>query len=176
MFHPAFPSRQAFTLIELILVLVIIATLVAVASPTLGRLHRKSKLDAAARTIVALHAEARSRALRDGRAYRVVIEPAEHRAWIEGQAAGGFTATADAAGREVVLDKTITLEFDDAPEDNGLYFLVCRPDGMTQPTGIVLTGAGDREVLLYCPSASEGMVVGEVGDDTPPAWGGELEL
>lgn len=174
---PSRPRFRGFTLIELILVLVIIATLIAVASPALGRLNRKSKLDGVARTIVALHAEARSRALREGKTYRVVIEPEERLAWIETQAAGGYAPTADTAGREVTLDKTVTMEFDNVLEDGGEYFLKCRPDGVTQAsTTITLTTREGREVLLYYPSASEALVIGQPGDDTEPTWGGDIEF
>ena len=65
------------------------------------------------------------------------------------------------------------MRFDSATQEGERYAFVCRPNGVVQPVRIRLEGAYGREVLVYCPSASEAMIIGEPGDETALQWGGD---
>lgn len=176
MTHPPATSRPAFTLIELILVMVIISILIAVASPALSRLNRGQRIDGLARTLVALHEQARSLAMRDGRAYRLVIDPDEHEAWIEAEQAGGYAELTQSWGRRIAIDKTITLSFEGATRDGDEYTFACLANGVVQPGYIELVGASGREVRVAAPSASESFVIADADEATPSyGWGDDVD-
>jgi prepilin-type N-terminal cleavage/methylation domain-containing protein len=88
--------RRAFTLLEMILVLAVIAFLIAVALPSVQAMLSDVKLQAAADHFRARLAEARSRAILESRPYRIAampgdssyrIAPDSPEFWGEGQAA-----------------------------------------------------------------------------------------
>lgn len=162
---------MGFTLIELILVLVIIAAMVAVAAPSLSRMNRKQRIDGQARLLISLHASARSLAMRDGRPTRLVIDPDEHEVWIEVQQGGGYQEQKRSDGRRVALSPRVEMTFERAGRESGRYTLACEPNGVTQPVAIELKDDTGREALVYCPSASEGLVAGEPGDTVTLTWG-----
>lgn len=172
MTHPPATSRPAFTLIELILVMVIISILIAVASPALSRLNRGQRIDGLARTLVALHEQARGLAMRDGRSTRLVIDPDEHEVWIELEQPGGYAEVAESWGRRIAIDKTITLSFEGATRDGDTYTFACRANGVVQPGRVELLGASGREVRVETPSASEGFVIAKADQAEPDyEWG-----
>jgi type II secretion system protein H len=69
--------RDAFTLMELLLVLAIVAMLLAVAYPSMMSLYDDFKLKAAADHLAARFAETRSLAIEQGQAYRVAVKPGD---------------------------------------------------------------------------------------------------
>jgi type II secretion system protein H len=70
--------RRGFTLLELMLVCIIVATLSAVVAPVLTGSSERTHLDATARAVVALARGARARASAEGRAYFLIIDGDKH--------------------------------------------------------------------------------------------------
>jgi type II secretory pathway pseudopilin PulG len=68
-------KRQGTSLFELILVLAIIVVASALAVPSLGSLYGSYKLNGAVDSVRSAWAEARARAIEEGRAYRFAVEP-----------------------------------------------------------------------------------------------------
>jgi hypothetical protein len=74
----------------------------------------------------------------------------------------------------VDLDPRIAMRFEHEGRASGNITMDCRPTGVTQPVAIELTDGRGRAVLLYCPSACEGLVVaapGISGDTVTLTWG-----
>lgn len=69
------PRRSGFTLLELTLVLVLIVILAAMAYPSMEAMYVDAKLRAGADHLRARFAEARARAIDEGRAYRFAVKP-----------------------------------------------------------------------------------------------------
>jgi len=72
---PASPSGGAFTLVEIVVSLTIIAVIAAVAIPTMKGLNRDEKARRPMTTLAELVQEARHRAMRERRSYQIVFEP-----------------------------------------------------------------------------------------------------
>lgn len=72
------PSRQrAFTLLELLLVLALVAVLAALTGPRLSGALKGQRLDAQARTVIAYARRARALAAAEGRSYELVFDPTQ---------------------------------------------------------------------------------------------------
>jgi prepilin-type N-terminal cleavage/methylation domain-containing protein len=68
-------SRSGFTILELLLVLAILVMLAAMAFPAIETMYDDMKVQAAADHLRGRLAQARSRAIDDGRAYRIGVHP-----------------------------------------------------------------------------------------------------
>ncbi len=67
--------RRGYTLLELVLVCAVIVVLAALSVPTLASLYGPYKMDAAVDSVRAAWAQARARAIEDGRPYRFAVVP-----------------------------------------------------------------------------------------------------
>jgi len=68
-------ARKAFTLLELLLTVAVIAVVLAVSYPSLDAMYAGFKIQAATDTVRAAWAEARTHAINEGRPYRFSIYP-----------------------------------------------------------------------------------------------------
>jgi type II secretory pathway pseudopilin PulG len=106
--------RCGITLVELILVLVLISTLLAMCAPSLrGMLASRRGQDAAAR-LLALMQWARSQAAAEGTVYRLNVDSEDNTHWLTAQQAGIFTEVHSDLGRRICLadGQTISLQVD----------------------------------------------------------------
>ena len=72
---PASPSGGAFTLVEIVVSLTIVAVIAAVAIPTMKGLNRDEKARQPMSSLAEVVQEARHRAMRERRSYQIVFEP-----------------------------------------------------------------------------------------------------
>ncbi|HWB05266.1 MAG TPA: prepilin-type N-terminal cleavage/methylation domain-containing protein [Verrucomicrobiales bacterium] len=72
---PKGPIGRAFTLVEIVVSLTIIAVIAAVAVPTMKGLHRDEKAREPMASLAEVVQEARHRAMRERRSYQIVFEP-----------------------------------------------------------------------------------------------------
>src|SRR5437764_12475102 len=108
--------RRAFTLLEVALVLAVILVLAAIAVPSLESMYGDVKLTAATDMIRARCADARARAIEEGRAYRFAIMPGQGNFRVapdtadywSGGSGGGTGDTTQALVIEEELDEGIT--------------------------------------------------------------------
>lgn len=70
-------ATRAFTLLELLLVLAVVAVLAGFVVPRLGGSLKSQRLDAQVRTVIALARKARALAAAEGRSYQIVFLPSE---------------------------------------------------------------------------------------------------
>ncbi|HXG13173.1 MAG TPA: hypothetical protein VNK04_25675 [Gemmataceae bacterium] len=116
-------SRPSFTLVEMVLVLALIVIIAAITIPSLDAMYADYKVMAAVDTVRARWAEARSRAVDEGRPYRFAVvrgkgnfriapDSAEH--W-----SGGGSAESSAAGLviEDALPRGIRFSFGEGGEE-----------------------------------------------------------
>ena len=153
--------KPAFTLIELILVLVIIGLLMAIVAPRLSGLRDRTRLDGQARALHAMLAEARLRATQDGVAWRLVIDRDEHEAWLEVHTAIGDTRPHNTAGRIMELDDRIEVEWlGQSPREEPQLTIVFEPGGITEPGQVVLWDDDTSSAVITCASYTEPYRIG----------------
>lgn len=152
--NPLRPSRRAFTLLELILVLLIVAIMLGVVSARMTGLHKRSKIDNAAAMTLAMMDQCRHRAVNDGTTYRLAIEPDKRRAWIEKLTPTGYRQATLTDGEYFTWETSLTFE-SDAPLEEGMWYVPFRPDGSTQPMQIELRQQGQTPRYLATASPAE---------------------
>ncbi len=134
--------RKAFTLIELILVMVLLAVVIAISAPSLSRFFRSRSLDSEVRRFMALTRHAQSRAVSEGVPMVLWLETKER---TYGLNADKTFVTEDPKAEQFTLDESLEVEVrlssdaqnagqlsqfkNERQATSGLYTLRFNPDG-----------------------------------------------
>jgi general secretion pathway protein H len=147
--------RRGFTLLELVLVMVVICTVLAMAAPSLrGFFAGRQTADAAA-GLVALTQLARSQAVSEGTPYRLNLDATTGTYRLTVQAGGAFEALNSEFGRVFSLPQGVQLDLSVDGEDAGRSYVSFFPDGSTEPATITLTGRQGDRVTIRCLSPAD---------------------
>lgn len=156
---------HGFTLLELILVMVILSTVLAMAAPSLrGFFALRETHDAAAR-ILALAQLARSQAVCQGYTYRLNVDDGKGTYWLTARNGGAFEELGIEPGRVFTLPRDTVMELKELGGTDGEQFVEFTPDGRVTPGTIRLVNRQGEAVELTCPSATEMFAISTVQED-----------
>ncbi len=149
--------KPAFTLIELILVLALLAVVTSLAAPSLSRFFRGRALNSEARQLLSLTHAGRSRAVADGFPMLLWIDSNQRAYGLqeEGTTQNSSTQDADPKAEEFAFGDNVEIEAVNASDMsiNGQSLPVIRflPDGTTDensPATLRLTGQNGETLWL----------------------------
>jgi Tfp pilus assembly protein FimT len=163
-------TAGAFTLLELIAVLVLISTVLAIAAPSLrGFVHGRQTADTAAR-MLSLTRLARSRAVSWGCIHRLNIDAETSTYWLTMHRGGAFVEIEGDQGRQHRLPMGVSAALDVplATKAEPLSYVQFYPDGRCDPVTIKLTGGEGEALYLTCPSPSERFRIVSPTEDQRP--------
>jgi len=145
-----------FTLLELILVMVIISTVLAMAAPSLRGFFSSRKNHDAAANILSLIRFARSQAIAEGHTYRLNFDESRGVYWLTSNQEGAFSSLHNEFGREFLLpdDTAIRLEKEDEQRGTEKY-IAFFPQGMAETGAITLTDRSGDVIEILSPSPAE---------------------
>lgn len=173
--------RRAFTLLELILVLAVMAILVAMAIPAMRGLAAGRGADEVSGQMLALAHYARSQAIAEGVAYRLNIDPTNRVYYLtkfysdplDASVAPGFYDLGKEMGSMFPIPEDVTVEWDPdyanlqlqqaattgqiLPEKwpGNVPFIEFTPSGRTDACLIRLIDRDGKVTQLICPTATE---------------------
>jgi type II secretion system protein H len=149
-------GKDGFTLLELILVMVIISTVLAMAAPSLRGFFSSRKIHDAAANILTLIRYARTQAITEGQTYRLNFDYEKSVYWLTSNAEGAFSVLKCEFGREFLLpdDTTALIEKDDDKNGSEEY-IDFFPQGMAETGTITLTDRRGDIVKITSPSPAE---------------------
>src|SRR6266487_1156075 len=143
--------RPAFTLLELVLVLLILTIAMAIASPSLRNFWKGNRVKDAGEQLSYITRLARTQAISDGAVYRLGIDAdgAGYALYVQ-QASGFVLIPSDnfALPEETHVEVT---KADGSSADHIDFY----PNGRTEPASIRLTATGYNDIVLTCPSPTE---------------------
>jgi prepilin-type N-terminal cleavage/methylation domain-containing protein len=144
-------SRDAFTLIELMVVVVVIGIVSAVIIPEMRGTFEEAVLKATARQFTGACNLAYSRAVSLQRPHRLVINSGKKNYTIEqkGGEAPGFSKLKDVAGSEREIDSRITVQVRDSSED-----VRDEPEPGAPPAVEAPPGEGGSEAIIFNPDGT----------------------
>jgi prepilin-type N-terminal cleavage/methylation domain-containing protein len=157
--HPS--SVHGVTLLELILVMLIMSTLLAMAAPSLRGFFASRRIDDAAAQILALTKLARSQAISEGVIYRLNFDTRDRTYWLTAQKAGVFEPLQTEVGQVYTLPADIELDLEDIEQKDKDTFLAFTPHGTVTAGLIRLTERGGRSLEVSCPSVTESFSIVE---------------
>jgi len=155
-------SPAGFTLLELIAVLVLISTILAIAAPSLrGFVHGRQTTDVAVHLLALTHL-ARSQAAIEGCVHRLNVDDDEGSYWLTIEEGGAFVEVRSDNGREYVLPRGVTIELDtpDMPIEiaeslTEALYIQFYPDGRCDRATIELSDGSEDPLQVTCESPLE---------------------
>ncbi len=153
--HNPDKPRRGFTLFELITVLVLIATLLGVAAPSLRGFGRGRTDANAAAGVLAMTRMARNLAATMGTVSRVNIDEETGTYWVTVQKAGVFEELLTDQGRHFRLADGMTVRLKLADGVDWRPYVQFTPDGRTEQATITLLGRNEDVYLVQCLAATE---------------------
>lgn len=154
---------EAFTLLELILVMVILSTVLAMAAPSLRGFFASRQTQDAAAQILALTQLARSKAVCEGTTYRLNFDAKEGTYWLTSQQSGAYEQLKTDFGQVFSLPKDTVLELEGIEQEGDEAFVAFTPRGTVTPGTIRLIDRRGQVVELSCPAVTESFSIIVVG-------------
>lgn len=163
------PSRRAsaFSLLELILVMLVLALAAALSAPTLSRFARGRETADAAAHLLAVIQYAQDRAIATASPHRLYVSAETNSYHIASRRDGAIAPLAEEAGRTFSMPQTVTLTWDAAPETEQRGYIQFDPDGGHDTVIFRVTGRDGEVYTIGCDSPSEPYRI-----ETPDAGGG----
>jgi len=148
-------KNGGFTLLELILVMVILSTVLAMAAPSLRGFFGSRKTHDTAAQILALTQFARSQAICEGIIYRLNFDTRKRTYWLTAQKSGTFEKLETEVGQVFNLPKDIVMELKGVDEEDDKMFLSFTPQGTVTAGTIRLIDRRGLVLEVTCPTVTE---------------------
>jgi prepilin-type N-terminal cleavage/methylation domain-containing protein len=150
---------RGFTLLELILVMVILCTVLALSGPSLKGFFAMRQLEDTGARIVSLMEFARTQAVCQGRVYRFNVDLLSRTYWLSILDKDDYEDLGTDWGREFLIPDDYTLEVRDFSMDGMTYYVEFTGTGRIHPGSLVLTGPKGDTLNIVCRSATERFMV-----------------
>ena len=140
-------SRRAFTMIEIVLVLVIISTALALSAPSLRGWGQGAKLRDAGEQFVSAARWARAEAIATATPHRIELDSSAASYTVTRQLGSEYAAVTGELGRPTMLPQDYRLELASGGEDQVIAFY---PNGRSTPAVVRITSSGGDTVEVAC--------------------------
>ncbi len=155
---------RAFSMLELVFVMLIMAGVMALAVPSLRGFGESRQVRDAAGSVLALAKYARFRAVCDGREYRLYVEPERGRCWLETAGTEGYERLASSFGQVFYFPGTVIVEWYQSDAVRRRGYVAFQPNGRCNVACLRMTGRLGTVVELCCESPGELFRLREVFD------------
>jgi prepilin-type N-terminal cleavage/methylation domain-containing protein len=155
--------HQGFTLLELILVMVILSTVLAMAAPSLRGFFASRQIQDAAAQLLTLTQLGASQAVCEGTGFRLNLDAEQGLYWLTSWQGGTFEKLRTEFGQVFTLPKDTVMQLDGVERDGSETFISFAPQGTTTPARIRLVDRRGQIVDVMCGAATESfsIVIGE---------------
>jgi type II secretion system protein H len=151
---PQRPRHHAFTLLELVLVMVVICTVLAIAAPSMRGWNQGNKLKDAATEFITLTKLARTMAVSNSRTYRIQFDASLESYQLQQQDGEQWVGVGTEDSAQRVLPDGYRLEWTDG--QRGRTTIEFYSTGRMQPATLRLTSPDGDVTDIECPSPTEG--------------------
>jgi prepilin-type N-terminal cleavage/methylation domain-containing protein len=151
------PRIAAFTLLELVMVMLLLCIAAAIAVPSMRGFGEGQRIKGCAAQIISLAQFARSEAITRGVPYRLNVDPGTGTFWLTAERDGVFQSLSEGIGRVFAAPDDVTIEwFGQPPAGEGQFpYVEFLPTGRTNAAAeFVLrdTRGGVSEVACLSPA------------------------
>ena len=154
-------GNVGFTLLELVLVMVILSTVLAMAAPSLSGFFGSRKTHDTAAQFLALTQFARSQAISEGIVYRLNFDTQERTYWLTAQQSGVFEKLGTEFGQVFTLPNDIVMELNAVEEEDDEMYLAFTPQGTVTAGTVRLIDRRGLVLEVTCPTVTESFSIVE---------------
>lgn len=153
-------ARRAFTFFELLVVLVILATVLGMLAPNLRGFFFAHQTHEKALHLLALMRHARSQAVTQGITHRLTIDLTAHEYYLQQRVDGKFVELGNSLGQTFAWPDAMTVTFESDTQQNDPIQLTFTPQGTVTSGKITITGQDDEKgYVLRSLTSSEPYVL-----------------
>lgn len=159
------PKHRGFTLLELILVMIIMCTVLAMAAPSLRGFFSSRKIADVAEQILALTHYAKTQSVYQSGYYRLNFEPTQREYWLSSLDKGQFQRLKSDFGSKFTIPGDIEIDFENFDRQGSLYYIDFRPEGYSRQCRILLEDDKENYIDVVCYGPAENFEVIERFED-----------
>lgn len=150
--HPA--GRKAFTLLELILIMIVLCTVLAMAAPSLRGFFTSHQLNDMTEQILAMTRYAKVQSVFESRYYRINFDTNQRLYWIASRRESQYERLDNNFGNMYSIPTEIDVSFENVSYENGIYYFEFNPEGYSKEAAVRLKDNQDniQEVVCYSPA------------------------
>ena len=160
--HPV--RAKGFTLLELILVMIILCTVLAMASPSLRGFFSSRQLNDMTEQIQAMTRYAKVQSVFESRYYRVNFDANKRLYWISYLRESQYERLSNNFGNLYSIPTEIDISFHNVPYDNGIYYFEFDPEGYSKEASVRLQDNQENIQEVVCYSPAENYEIVEIID------------
>lgn len=159
-------GSKAFTLLELILIMIILCTVLAMAAPSLRGFFSSRQLNDISEQILVMTRYAKIQSIFQGRNYRVNFEinSDRRRCWLSVLNESQYELLETGFGNDFQLPSDIKVTFENVLEEEGVYYFEFNPAGYSKAGYVRLQDNQDNIMEVVCYSPSEYFEIVEIVD------------
>ena len=150
----ALGQRRAFTLLELVMVLMLMAIVVAAAAPSLRGWNRGQRLDNAAEQFLSAARWARTQAISTAAPHSIEINSAAGSYRVVRTDGGANAPAAGEFGREMILPPNFLIDIT-RQDESGASVIEFFPNGRLTPATIFITSDWGEQVTIASTASAE---------------------
>ncbi len=150
-------GHRAFTLLELVLVMMLLCIVAAMCVPSMRAFGQGQRIKACSAHLVSLAQYARAQAVTRGIAYRLNFDTTGGTFWLTSEQNGAFQSLGEDFGRTFAAPDGVTFEWiGGAVERGAIPYMEFLPTGRTtEAAGVRLTDAAGFQTDVACYSPAE---------------------
>jgi len=162
-----YTTRQGFTLLELILVMIILCTVLSMAAPSLRGFFSSRQIKDIAEQMVALTRYAKTQSVYESQYYRLNFDPDKRQYWLSCLEKGDYQRLKNDFGSKFIIPADISIEFENVAQDGSLFYVEFKPEGYSNQCRIMLADDNRNYIDVVCYGPAEDFVMVERPDDEP---------
>lgn len=155
---------SAFSLIELILVLLLLSLSASMVSPLLGGFSRGRNSNDAAAHMLAIMQYAQEQAAMTSGVHRLHFDTESASYWITNAPGGVDTKINAEIGRTFTLPVNVTLKVEGSEALLTNRYIQFETDGSHDMAVIRIVDSNEKQVIIACPSPSESFRIGNIAE------------
>jgi prepilin-type N-terminal cleavage/methylation domain-containing protein len=153
---------KGFTLLELILVMIILCTVLAMVSPSLRGFFSSRQINMVAEQMLNLTRYAKINSISTCSSFRILFDTGEKEYWLSSLQEGEYVRLKNDFGRSFIIPSDIEIKFEDISRQDGFYYIEYDPEGYCKECKLRLEDDKDNIIELNCYSPSEEFVLVKV--------------
>ena len=155
---------KGFTLLELILVMIILCTVLGMASPSLRGFFSSRQLNDIAEQIIVLTRYAKTQAIYESKYYRVNFDLNRRLFWISVLNESEFTRQQKQLANTYHIPADLKMAFENLSMESGFYYIEFNPEGYATPCSIIMQDNKNNTIQIACLSPAENFEMAEILD------------